>query len=189
MPDFNPNTYGPALADLLAQRPLSPLGPGSPHESVRSQLAALSADNFAGATHVREHAMATACLAGLWLAYDFLDESHAISQEIATPTGSYWHGILHRREPDFGNTAYWFRRVGKHPIFDALHQEAAALASDTAAAEAGFLKTQTAWDPFRFNAFCEASLAGQPASELLCRQIQHREWELLFDYSYRQAVG
>jgi hypothetical protein len=44
-----------------------------------------------------------ACRAALWLAFDFLDESHAVSQELDTPEGSYWHGLLHRREPDFAN--------------------------------------------------------------------------------------
>ena len=53
--------------------------------------------------------MAQACLAGLWLYHDFLDESHSISQEIATSTGSFWHGIMHRREPDPSNAKYWFR--------------------------------------------------------------------------------
>ena len=47
--------------------------------------------------------MASACLAGLWLYHDYLDESHAVSQSIHTPAGSYWHGLMHRREPDFAN--------------------------------------------------------------------------------------
>ena len=46
--------------------------------------------------------MAACCLCGLWLLHDFLDESHSLSQEITTDTGSYWHGIMHRREPDYG---------------------------------------------------------------------------------------
>jgi hypothetical protein len=34
--------------------------------------------------------MATACRAGLWLAFDCLDESRRISQELHTEEGSYW---------------------------------------------------------------------------------------------------
>ena len=37
---------------------------------------------------------ASALLAGLWLWHDFLDESHAISQNLPTPTGSLWHALL-----------------------------------------------------------------------------------------------
>jgi hypothetical protein len=34
---------------------------------------------------------ARAMLSGLWLWFDWLGQSHAISQGIDTPTGSYWH--------------------------------------------------------------------------------------------------
>lgn len=55
-------------------------------------------------------------IAALWLYVDELDKSHVVSQAIDTPTGSYWHGIMHRREGDFDNSHYWFDRVGKqHP--------------------------------------------------------------------------
>lgn len=55
--------------------------------------------------------------AGLWLYVDDLDRSHRISQQIDDTTGSFWHGIMHRREGDFSNSHYWFRRVGNHPAF------------------------------------------------------------------------
>lgn len=55
-------------------------------------------------------------LAGLWLFVDELDRSHKVSQsDESDPTLSYWHGIMHRREGDFSNSHYWFRRVGNHP--------------------------------------------------------------------------
>ncbi|MBL7650005.1 MAG: hypothetical protein JNK74_27850 [Candidatus Hydrogenedentes bacterium] len=53
--------------------------------------------------------------AGLWLYVDELDRSHTISQELKNATGSYWHGIMHRREGDFSNSHYWFHKTGKHP--------------------------------------------------------------------------
>ncbi|MCA9128548.1 MAG: hypothetical protein KDB22_15780 [Planctomycetales bacterium] len=55
-------------------------------------------------------------LAGLWLLAGDLDRSHAISQGIKTPDGSYLHGIMHRREGDFSNAKYWFRNAGTHAI-------------------------------------------------------------------------
>jgi len=56
-----------------------------------------------------------ALVAALWLYIDELDRSHSVSQSIDNPTGSYWHGIMHRREGDFGNSHYWFRKTGDHP--------------------------------------------------------------------------
>ena len=58
--------------------------------------------------------------AGLWLLAGELDKSHAISQASDSPAGSFWHGIMHRREGDFGNAKYWFRRVGKHSVLTSL---------------------------------------------------------------------
>ena len=57
---------------------------------------------------------------GLWLYVDELDRSHDISQGIHDATGSFWHGIMHRREGDFGNSHYWFNKVGHHPAMDAI---------------------------------------------------------------------
>lgn len=56
-----------------------------------------------------------ALAAGLWLYADELDRSHVISQQIGDATGSFWHGIMHRREGDFSNSHYWFNRTGEHP--------------------------------------------------------------------------
>ena len=53
--------------------------------------------------------------AGLWLYVDDLDRSHTLSQGSEDATGSFWHGIMHRREGDFSNSHYWFNRVGQHP--------------------------------------------------------------------------
>jgi hypothetical protein len=54
--------------------------------------------------------------AGLWLYVDDLERSHTVSQGIETQTGSYWHGIMHRREGDFGNSRYWHNRAAGHPL-------------------------------------------------------------------------
>ena len=55
----------------------------------------------------------------LWL-HGFLDESHTIAQGIDSTEGSYWHALMHRSEPDFSNSKYWYRKVGKHEIFPSL---------------------------------------------------------------------
>jgi hypothetical protein len=53
---------------------------------------------------------------------------------------------------------------------------------------AGSFAGRPAWDPFAFIDLCEASLAGRMPCEILCRRIQQREWQLLFDHCYRHAV-
>lgn len=182
---FDPAAYGPAVQALLAEPRLAPLDPGQPNRAVRPLLEKL--DDVMFSRLVQDRDMAAACRAALWLHHDFLDEAHTISQEIATPAGSYWHALMHRREPDFSNSKYWFRRVGTHALFAPLRIAAAELAADAPAA-AAFLRTQTAWDAFAFVDLCEAALHRRADCELLCRQVQQREWELLFDYCYRQVV-
>lgn len=182
---FDPRKYGPAVAELLSEERIPPLGPGSPNMTVRGKLAALTPESIV-AGRISNRSMADACRSALWLYHDFLDESHTISQGIETTTGSYWHGIMHRREPDFGNSKYWFRRVGEHPIFADLAAGAARLAAETEGLKAAtWLRDIRVWDPFRFIDLCSAVYRQSGPDHDLCRRVSLLEWQLLFDYSYR----
>ncbi|HEX3033513.1 MAG TPA: hypothetical protein VHT73_00060 [Thermodesulfobacteriota bacterium] len=188
--DFSPDAYGPVFSRLLQERRLNPLDSGSPNTDVKNELSNLTIDSAFSSYKVADMDMAKACIATVWLYHNYLEKSHEISQSIDTQEGSYWHGIMHRREPDFQNSKYWFRRVGEHPIFKSLHKEAKKLASDFDSHESTeFLIKQTEWNSIAFIDFCEACIKMRSPGKMLCRQIQQREWELLFDYCYRNAVG
>lgn len=83
------------------------------------------------------------------------------------------------------NAAYWFRRVGRHPIFPQLLEAAAAAAARYP--EAG-VRFGDSWDPFDFIELCEEARreAGSPL-EKLALEVQRAEWQLLFDYCARPA--
>src|SRR5437868_5279501 len=105
------------IRPALTEGYLMDLGPASPNLAVQPLLQELQRDLPKKA---KDRDCALACLAGLWLYHNFLDESHAISQDLDTVEGSYWHALMHRREPDYSNAKYWFRRVRDHAIFNEL---------------------------------------------------------------------
>jgi hypothetical protein len=187
---FDPTAYGPVCAELLSETRVPPLGPGRSDPGMEGQLRSTSVDRLFEHAQVVDRSMAEACRSGLWLYFDFLDESHHISQQISSATGSFWHGIMHRREPDFGNSKYWFRRVGDHEIFEDLAEKARQAAIDAHGLnKAGWLAGRTSWDPFAFIDLCQSVYNDAGADHEICRQVSLLEWQLLFDFSYRRAVG
>jgi hypothetical protein len=97
----------------------------------------------------------------LWLYVGDLERSHAVSQNIPSPTGSYWHGIMHRREGDFPNAKYWFRKAVGHAVIDIPN-----------------------FDPCAFTDECEQD-RGQNSPKLV--EMQRLEWKTLFDRCTQEA--
>jgi hypothetical protein len=129
---------------------------------------------------------AEAAISGLLLLAGCWDESHEVSQDIASREGSYWHAIAHRMEPDASNSAYWFRRVGEHPIFAELHRRAAEILGRNDA----LWELKAAWDPFLFIEWCEeARQASGSDKEQAALKIQRAEWDLLFEWCAVGAVA
>jgi len=187
---FGVEQYSPEVIQIVAGERLCDLGPGRANQAMADDLAAVDVDLILSGDAIVDRDMARCCLSALWLLHDFLDESHTISQEILSTTGSYWHGIMHRREPDYSNAKYWFRRVGDHPIFPDLCASTRELASGQATdADSEFLATQSSWDPYAFVDLCQAIAAGRSGAESLARQTARLEWELLFDFCYRKALN
>ncbi len=190
MSSFHPRAYGPVLAPLVDVDRRRSLGPGTPDRTARDALAALTPETAFGGVSVADRDMAACVTSAVWLVHDFLDESHTISQGVDTTSGSFWHGIMHRREGDFSNAKYWFRRVGRHPVCDGLALRAAGLIETAAAGgDAGRVVAGGGWDPFAFVDLCAAAQRGHDDLADLCLNMQQSEWELLFDFCYRAAVG
>ena len=177
MSAFDPSAYGPVIAELLAEERLPLLGPGTPNPAARTALDALSVERAFAHAEVSDQSFAAVCCSALWLYHDYLDESHTLSQGVDTPTGSYWHVIMHRREPDFSNAKYWFRRVGAHPIFGDLARAAAVVAKDAPPDQAAGILTPE-WDPYAFIDLCERSFKPDAPLHALCRKVQQEEWRL-----------
>ena len=127
--------------------------------------------------------------AGLLLMHDELDRCHNFSQSLEGQgthhTGDYWHAIMHRREPDYGNAKYWFRRVGEHPLFPELADRAKRIlseCSDPRAPEWMERLTRDGWNAMAFVDCCEEN-DSQPDSHLglALRRIQWIEMVLLLE--------
>jgi len=91
-------------------------------------------------------------LALLW--HDQLESAHAISQTLEDALGSHLHGMMHRREGDYGNAKYWFRRAGSIPCLATL---AATVAGRPGLA---FLAVSGQWQADAFVDCCASVAAG-----------------------------
>lgn len=164
-----------------------------------------SAESLFDGHRITDPRMAAAALAGLHLWNDNFAASHNLCQGIDTPTGSYWHGLCHRREGHQGqgldanlsNARYWFRRVGTHPAFDIVYRSAvnvlenAGIGFRWATEAADQLGTLGQWDPMRIIDWFGQADSGilSPQSQAALEEIQWREIDLLVDWCWQQALG
>lgn len=152
-------TLPPEIASACA-----PLFEAMPFESAMSQLVGSAPKQTALVQETLRHpalAGKPELASALWLYVDDLDRSHTISQSIEDATGSYWHGIMHRREGDFSNSHYWMRRAVSHPLRQSRPDLDADALIDAVAA-----------------------VRGADAPELVARQRE--EWKALFEWCAAQ---
>jgi hypothetical protein len=171
MRPFDAADYGPEVAAILAMdggglRPM-PLAMDGGSAEARERLRGASLLQLFPGARAPE-----AALAGLYVYFSCFEEAHAAAQDIETAEGSYWHAIVHRREPNPENAAYWFRQAGTHPIFPELARATG---------------SEGVWDPFAFIDMCERARK-LPGSEMeeRARAVQLTEWQLLFDWCARR---
>jgi hypothetical protein len=156
--------------DLLTKLcPKEPLSYDLARKIREADAPTLTGDSTAEAELVR---------AAMLYAVDALDPAHRIFQEEHNDLGSYWHGMMHRREADFDNARYWFRRSGRLPFFATLQR--------AAGEEWPIAARQSDWDPYLFTGECEQARFGAETEPELAR-VQRLEFEAIFDYTWRRA--
>ncbi|WP_372722474.1 hypothetical protein [Novipirellula sp.] len=156
------------LIEAIQNAPMPDLGDGarSGGEGVATLQTLLRSGDIAKSINASSPLGAQLCTSGLWLLAGDLDRSHRISQDIDEKEGSFWHGIMHRREGDFSNAKYWFRRVGKHPVITQL--------------------AEICGDQFRspeeFVDACAEATRGSTQLYGQCQDVQWKEWQSLMAY-------
>ena len=174
-----------ALVQQLQNRePPPPLVPGGVWSNeISQQVAAANDTTLLGKTNIPS-TRTDACRAGILLWNDDLDASHNIAQNLEDATGSYWHAIMHRREGDYSNSIYWWRRTGEHPAFALVYEAVLkSLQSEPSAEARAFVATlQQAgrWQPIEFVKACER--AQSHADDTWLRRVQAAEVEALLDW-------
>jgi hypothetical protein len=161
------------FATLVPREPLS-------YDLVR-RLRETDDATLAGGRQITSPAHLALVRGGLLYAVDALDECHRIFQDDHTDLGSYWHGMMHRREGDFDNARYWLRRAGELPIAAALHREAAGVSP--------LMARQATWDAYALTGACEQAAHGEEENRAECRALLRVEFDGLLDYCWRKAVG
>lgn len=174
------------LKQLLATPEPPELGP-QPRANVQSATA-LSAQLdslFREARFPPQQQQLIRSLLLLW--HDHLDAAHTLAQSIENPDGSFVHAIMHRREPDYWNAKYWWRRVGEHPAFPEIARRVGELLKARGAGElATKLLPGGEWDTGAFVEACEAAApGGSPKQTEWLREVQRVETEALLDYFCR----
>jgi hypothetical protein len=170
---------------LISTFTLPDLGPG-PRPGVQSvsELTEKMDHFFADRRLPREQEQALRSAGLLW--HDHLDESHHLSQILNDQNGSFLHGIMHRREPDYRNAEYWFRQVGEHPAFPEIAGQARSLLSRSGEKHSlsSKLFRGAQWSPYGFIAACQdCALRGADDSQSkLLQEIQAIEFNVLLTH-------
>jgi hypothetical protein len=175
--DANPNAYRALVVKA-----------GTP-AAARDLLDGVKAEQLL-TTPVKSQVYAEAMLAGLWLWNDGLEECHHIVQNSpegdAGLTYSFWHAIMHRREGDFSNSKYWYRRAVGHPVMATLTGSAGALVNRAPADKSLLRIVASDWNPNALVDLVESVHGNEgDARREIAVQLQQMEWRVIWEHCAR----
>ena len=139
-----------------------------------------SDETLSGGKEIVDPKMFALVRGALLNAVDAIDAAHRIFQDDSSDLGSYWHGVIHRREGDFDNARYWFRRAGRLLISDRLHAAAAQMSPNMA--------KQSSWDAYLLTGLCEQAKFGDTEAVPECLRLQRVEFDVLLSYCWTKSV-
>ena len=155
---------------------------GSGNEEARRRLSSTDVSRLiAGKISDPQMAQAVAC--GVWLWHDALAEAHVIAQGLPSDTGSFWHGIVHRRQGDFANSRHWLERCRQHPARQAIGNQAALLLGELLADNRLLRLTLDGWNAEYFVELVQQQhLRVDPEIAPVLVVLQLLEWRVLTEY-------
>ncbi|MCM8526905.1 MAG: hypothetical protein NE327_10335, partial [Lentisphaeraceae bacterium] len=130
---------------------------------------------------VKDKKFGKLCLAGLMFAQDYIWEGHEIVQDYPDLEASWWHAYMHRMEGDYGNSAYWYRRVGTPSAYTDFFELVKELPLDTKVSP---IQEETSWDPFEFNGYIKNH---KNISEESLRKVHTLELKYIFSLCFQKA--
>ena len=185
--DFDPTKYGPEVARILAMdrngQRCAPLvcGPCTSAGGAAGFGGAEAGGIVPGSARCRRRRWR-----GCGCIFRVSKRRINLIDDPKTHEGEFWHAILHRQEPDPGNAAYWFRRVGQHAVYPEVggggEGNFEAVSGRRVSASGSGIRSPSC--SFASGRGCSRGRRRNSAA----MEIQRAEWQLLFDYSARRAV-
>jgi hypothetical protein len=125
----------------------------------------------------------------LYICFDCFEEAHNIAQDHEGPAGNWLHAILHRREPDAGNSKYWYAKV-KAPakVYEGIGKKALAYLGESPLPEleplAKKMEKSKTWEPEAFVDLADKIRQKEKASPAYrtLAKIQEIEWLGLVEF-------
>ncbi len=180
--DSNSSLWG-KFRDGLATLPLIHQATHTDHQLV-DILQHTSMEDF-WETPIQNRTHAIIVQAGLQMIAGEWDQAHNLVQNLETTEAWYWHGILHRREPDTSNARYWFRRLPTHPVFEALSLKLREKGSFSSV-----MSKSGRWEPMQFIEACSIAQDNPTSTDIPTLQWwQEQEIWLLLEHGRSLAVG